>query len=172
MQGPLYQFFAHDHERLDGLLRQSAAGPDDINTTAYQEFRKGILKHISMEEKILLPAIERLQGGRPFSDSTRIKLDHGAITALLVPVPSKSVLHAIGAILRDHNPLEEGPGGLYEVCEQLVTAGDQLEEVLKKVHSAPEIPVVPNNDKPEILNATRRAVERAGYAWNEVFKES
>ena len=125
-----------------------------------------------MEEKILLPAIERLQGGRPFSDSTRIKLDHGAITALLVPVPSKSVLHAIGAILRDHNPLEEGPGGLYEVCEQLVTAGDQLEEVLKRVHSAPEIPVVPNNDKPEILNATRRAVERAGYAWNEVFKES
>ena len=172
MQGLLYQFFAHDHERLDGLLGQSAAGPDDINTTAYQEFRKGILKHISMEEKILLPAIERLQGGRPFSDSTRIKLDHGAITALLVPVPSKSVLHAIGAILRDHNPLEEGPGGLYEVCEQLVTAGDQLEEVLKRVHSAPEIPVVPNNDKPEILNATRRAVERAGYAWNEVFKES
>jgi hypothetical protein len=172
MQGPLYQFFAHDHERLDALLRQSAMGSGEVNDTAYHEFRKGILKHISMEEKILLPAIQQLQGGKPFSGSTRIKLDHGAITALLVPVPSKSILHAIGVILRSHNPLEEGSGGLYEVCERLVTEGNQLEAVLTKVQSAPAIPVVPNNDKPELLNVTRRAVERAGYRWDDVFRDS
>jgi hypothetical protein len=58
MPGPLFCFLANDHERLDGLLRRAmAAGA--IDRAAYAEFRAGLLRHISLEEKILLPAAQR-----------------------------------------------------------------------------------------------------------------
>jgi hypothetical protein len=56
MPGPLYHLLAEDHARLDGLLQRSVTEAGTIDHAAYAEFRAGLLKHISMEEKILLPA--------------------------------------------------------------------------------------------------------------------
>ncbi len=64
MPGVLYQYLSNDHDRLDALLTRAAAKPGIIDMEPYSEFRKGILRHISMEEKIVLPAIARWQGGR------------------------------------------------------------------------------------------------------------
>jgi hypothetical protein len=51
-----YHFFAEDHDRLDRLLRHSITEAGTIDRRVYAEFRAGLLKHISMEEKVLLPA--------------------------------------------------------------------------------------------------------------------
>ena len=51
----LHDFLAADHVRLDGLLTVARAG-DRIDADAYEQFRAGLLRHIGMEEKILLPA--------------------------------------------------------------------------------------------------------------------
>jgi hypothetical protein len=165
MNGPLYQFFAADHRRLEGLLDRATARPGEYEMEAYADFRKGLLRHIKIEEKILVPTAQKAGGGEPLPIAAKIRLDHGAITALLVPSPSRTVVAALRKILSDHNVLEESPGGLYETCEQLV--GDEVESLLEQAKNAPAVPVNPYNDKSFVLEAARRAMARAGYDLDE-----
>jgi len=161
MPGPLYRFLADDHRCLDTLLQRAVARPGEIDRTAYAKFRAGLLKHISMEEKILLPAAQRLRGGEPLPIAAKLRLDHGALAALLVPTPTPAIIAALRTILAAHNVVEEGPGGVYEVCEQLV--GPKAEALLAQLRAAPEVPVAPHSDGPRVISATRRALARAGY---------
>jgi hypothetical protein len=161
MPGKIYRYLADDHARLDGLLQRATIHPDAIEPSAYAEFRAGLLKHIAMEEKILLPAAQRLRGGEPLPVAAKLRLDHGALAALLVPTPTLAIVAAIRTILKAHNPIEEGPGGLYEQCEAL--AGVEADQILDALRNAPEVKVAPHNDGPNIIEATRRALARAGY---------
>jgi hypothetical protein len=161
MNGPIYRLLAEDHDRLDRLFTRASADPNNIDVDAYAQFRSGLLRHIRMEETVLLPAAQRLQGGRPLAIAERIRLDHGALTALMVPPPDRSILDTIRSILQVHNALEEQEGGVYHVCEQL--AGKEAESLFRQLRKVPEVPLHPHNPKPEILEATRRAVERAGH---------
>jgi hypothetical protein len=161
MPGKIYRYLADDHARLDGLLRRATAHPDAIDSSAYAEFRGGLLKHIGMEEKILLPAAQRMRGGEPLALAARLRLDHGALAALLVPTPTRLIVAAICAILKAHNPIEEGPDGLYTQCEQLL--GAEADRVLIQLRTAPEVKVAPHVDTAHVLEATRRALIKAGY---------
>ena len=161
MHEPLYRFLADDHQRLDLFLKEAIVTPGKIDKTAYDQFRAGLLKHIGMEEKILLPAAQRLRGGDPLPIASKLKLDHGALVALLVPPPTFSIISALQTILTAHNEIEEGPGGVYEICEQL--ADTENDSILNQLKNAPAVPVMPYSDDPNVLNATRRALTRAGY---------
>lgn len=118
-QGPIFQMLAEDHSRLDELLGRASAEPGRIEPAPYDGFRRGLLKHIGMEEKILLPAMQRLNSGQPLPMAAKLRLDHGAIAALLVPSPSPAIVAALKTILTAHNKLEEGAGGLYEICDRM-----------------------------------------------------
>lgn len=159
--GPLTCFLMEDHRRLDALLRSSTADPDQIDESAYNQFRAGLLRHIGMEEKILLPAAQRLRGGEPLPIASKLRLDHGALAALLMAVPTAAIIAAIRGILADHNALEEGPAGLYETCD--VLAGPEAERLLAGLRAAPEVNVQPHSDSPAVVTAVRRALERGGY---------
>jgi hypothetical protein len=87
MSGELYDFFEQDHRRLELLLEKATAPEDGFDMEAYIAFRQGLLKHIRMEETILLPAALKLRGGDPLPIASKIRLDHGALTALMVPPP-------------------------------------------------------------------------------------
>jgi hypothetical protein len=119
-----------------------------------------------MEEKVVLPAIAQLQGGRPAAVAERLRLDHGALAALLVPPPTPTIIATIRSILQVHNVLEEQEGGLYQLFEQL--AGSEAETLLEKLRTMPDVPVLPHNERPDVLEATRRAVARAGYEFKDV----
>lgn len=161
MAGTIYRYLADDHRRLEALLERATSRPDQIEAFAYAEFRAGLLKHIGMEEKILLPAAQRHRGGEPLPIAAKIRLDHGALAALLVPSPTPSIVAALRAILNEHNVTEESPGGVYEECENLT--GAEGEKILAELRSTPEVKVMPHNDGPKIIEATRRALARAGY---------
>jgi hypothetical protein len=161
MSGPLTNFLAGDHARLDGLLQRAMAAGGAVDRAASAEFRAGLLRHISLEEKILLPAAQRWQGGDPLPLAAKLRLDHGALTALLVPTPTPAIVAAIRTVLVAHNALEEGPGGVYERCEQL--AGAETEALLGQLQAAPEVPVAPYADGPQVMRVVRRALARAGY---------
>ena len=120
------EYLSKDHDRLDALLTRSTAKPGVIDMEPYSEFRKGILRHISMEEKIVLPAIARWQGGQKAALAERLRLDHGAIVSLLVPPPSPSIVLTLRSIFAVHNPLEEQKGGLYELLDSM--AGPETEK--------------------------------------------
>ena len=160
-KGPVYRFLADDHARLDLLLQRAFADRDQIDLQACSEFRSGLLKHIAMEEKVLLPAAQQAQDGEPLAVAAQLRIQHGALAALLVPSPTCAIGAAIRAILKDHNPLEEGAGGVYEVCERL--AGSEAGIMLAKLQSFAEIKLAPHNDGPLVIESTRRAMARAGY---------
>ena len=147
--------------RLESLLQRATARPDGIDPEPNAAFRAGLLKHISMEEKILLPAAQRMRGGEPLALAAKLRLDHGALAALLVPMPAPAIVAAIRAILPAHNSIEEGPDGVYAQCEQL--AGAEGDQILTQLQNAPKVKVAPHVETAQVLEATRRAVVKAGY---------
>ena len=159
--GPITAFLVKDHGRLEGLLQSAVAQAGSVDQGAYDRFRAGLLRHIGMEEKILLPAAQRIRGGEPLSIAAKLRLDHGAIASLLMPPPTAEVIAKIRAVLDVHNTIEEGPGGLYQTCDEL--AGSEAAQLLAKLQAAPELAVPPCSDSPAVLPAVQRALERAGY---------
>jgi hypothetical protein len=159
--GIIHRYLADDHERLDALIERAMSDSENIDRSAYAQFRSGLLKHIGMEEKILLPAARRNRGGEPLPVAAKLRLDHGALTALLVPSPTASIVAAIRAILKAHNPIEEDPGGIYDQCEEL--AGAEADQILRQLQNYSEVKVLPHVDSAFVMEATRRALARAGY---------
>jgi hypothetical protein len=161
MHGKIHRYLADDHRRLDALLKGAMSDPKNIDASAYAQFRSGLLKHIGMEEKVLLPATQKLRGGEPLPVAPRLRLDHGALAALLVPSPTAPVVAAVRAILEVHNPIEEDPGGMYDQCEEL--AGAEADQILRQLENYSEVRVLPHLDSPFVIEAARRALARAGY---------
>jgi hypothetical protein len=154
-----------DHRRLDALFRSAVANPFQVDPSAYNQFRAGLLRHIGLEEKILLPTLQRLMGGRAFPLAAKLRLDHGALAALLMPTPRPAILAAIRAILSAHNVLEEGPDGLYETGDHL--AESEIGLLLERLRAAPEVTVTPPSDSAAVMKTVRRALERAGYHFSD-----
>ncbi len=150
-----------DHERLERLL-DAATRSEPYDLATYAEFRRGLLRHIAIEEKLLLPAAQEAAGGEPLPIAARLRLDHGAIAALLVPTPTPVVVATLRHVLAQHNPIEEGPDGLYATCDALLAP--RAAEIVAEMESYPEVPVSPHNDSPRVMPAVERALERAGYA--------
>lgn len=159
--GGVEEFMAADHHRLDDLLREASVVPGEFDAVTYGRFRSGLLKHIGMEEKILLPAAARFRGGEPLPIATKLRLDHGAIAALLVPSPTAEIVAVLRSILERHNRIEEGREGLYATCDRL--AGGAAADLVEQLRVAPEVPLSPCNDGPKVRPALARAIRRAGY---------
>ncbi len=168
MNKPLYQFFTNDHHRIDELLNKATENPGCINNDYYHQFRTGLLRHIKMEEKILFPAAKKANQEVTMQLVPQFRLEHGALTALMVPPPTPSLIKVIRYLLEKHDFAEEKPGGLYDVCETL-TAG-QTEELLRKLKTTPEVPVHPPNPAPIAVESARRAIARAGYDYDAIIQ--
>ena len=154
-------FLAEDHRRLERLLDSALASVGSVDRESYDRFRAGLLRHIGIEEKILLPTVQRRRGGEPLSVAAKLRLDHGAIAALLMPTPTRAVLATLRSILEQHNLLEEGAEGVYHTCDTLLR--EDLGQFMAQLHAAPDVTVFPCSDAPAVLGAVRRAVERAGF---------
>jgi hypothetical protein len=158
-------YLTGDHRRLDALLDAAvgtASVPSAPDLALYGEFRRGLLRHIALEEKILLPAAQEASGGAPLALATRLRLDHGAIASLLVPSPTPAVVATLRHVLASHNPIEEGPDGVYAICDALLA--DRAETLVEAMRAQPEVRVNAHNDAPGVMPAVVRALERAGYA--------
>ena len=163
MSGPLRDCLTTDHNMLDALLEFAIEQPGVIEPDAYSDFRKRLLRHISIEEKIILPAIETWQGGRKAPMQDRLHMDHGVIASLMVPPPTRSLIRTLQSIFVSHNPIEENEGGLYDLFEGL--AGPETDKYLGLIKSAPEVRVLPHNDRPDLLEFAKQSLVRAGYQW-------
>lgn len=149
----LHAFFQQDHAKLGELLRSANAQPA-LDFEAYELFRRGLLRHIAMEEKVLLPEARRLRAGAPLPIATQLRADHAALAALLVPTPTHEILTTISEVLDEHNPLEEDPGGLYQLCEELV--GADVEALVERVKRVPEVPVAKHFNGPRAHEGIER----------------
>lgn len=155
------EFLTDDHRRLEGLLDAALARPAAADLATYGEFRAGLLRHIGIEEKVLLPAAQAAGGGEPLAMAARLRLDHGAIAALFVPTPTPTIVATLRHILARHNVIEEGPDGMYAACDALLA--ERSAAVVAEMVAYPEVRVSEHNDAPGVMPAVARALERAGY---------
>jgi hemerythrin superfamily protein len=169
MNKPLHQFFTKDHHRIETLLNKATEQLDEIKMEYYHQFRTGLLRHIKMEEKTLFPAAKKANDAVMQKLIPRYRLEHGALTALMVPPPTLSLIKAIRYVIEKHDMAEEEEGGLYDVCEAL-TQG-QTQELLDQLADTEEVPVHPPNPAPIALESARRALARAGYNYDEIVGE-
>jgi hypothetical protein len=165
MNGPLHQFFTSDHRGLEELLDKATEKPGEIDMTYYGRFRTGLLTHIKMEENILFTAAQKARGGIPLPIAAKLRLDHGALTALMVPPPSQTIIKAVRHILEKHDILEEESGGMYDACDALTH--NDVDELLAALRNTTEVQVLPHNPSQLILDVTKRALARAGYHFDE-----
>jgi hypothetical protein len=168
MNKPLYQFFTNDHRRIENLLDKATQNPDEIQMDYYHQFRTGLLKHIKMEEKILFPAAQKANGGVPFPLAAKLRLDHGALTALMVVPPTTELIKILRLVLEKHDLIEEEPGGMYDVCEKL-TEGE-TQSLLEQLRQVTEVPVHPHNKADYALKAAKNALQRAGFDFDVLAK--
>ena len=169
MNKPLYQFFTKDHRRIEELLDLATKKPDEIQMEYYHRFRAGLLTHIKMEEKILFPAAQKANGGIPVPLAAKLRLDHGAITALMVPPPTPELIKVLRHVLYRHDIAEEEPGGMYDICETLTQ--NQTTELLEQLAHVSEVPVHPHHPAAFALEAAKRALTRAGYDYDAITRQ-
>lgn len=160
MAASIDEYMTRDHRRLESLLDAATRG-EAIDLAPYAEFRRGLLRHIAIEEKVLLPAAERARGGVPVESAGRLRLDHGAIAALLVPSPTAAIVATLRRILVGHNLVEEGPDGVYAGCERAL--GAEVAAIAEAMARHPDVKANPHNDGPGVVAAVERALVRAGY---------
>ncbi len=157
--GPIERLLSEDHVRLDALLRQAVASPGAFDRTAFDAFRGGLLRHIGIEEKVLLPAAREARGGEPLPLARRLRIEHGAIASLLVPTPSAEIVAEIRKILEPHNLLEEDPGGLYQTCDALLAG--RAAEIVARMTAYPPVKVAAYNDGPRVLRTAAEALAQS-----------
>lgn len=170
MNKPLYQFFTKDHRRIDELLNKAIQNPDNMQMDYYHQFRTGLLKHIKMEEKILFPAAQNANDDISLPLAGKLRLDHGALTSLMVVPPTPEVIKVLLHVLDQHDFLEEEPGGMYDVCEKL-TEGE-TSELLQQLEGVTEVPVHPLNEAGYALDVAKRTLLRAGFDFDKIANEA
>lgn len=52
MHSVAFQYLENDHNQLEAYLNKAIGDFDNIDMESYDKFRRGLLRHISIEEKI------------------------------------------------------------------------------------------------------------------------
>jgi hypothetical protein len=144
--GPVEELMVRDHTAIDRLLAACEREDGSIDEEVYERFRHDLLRHIAMEEKILLPHARMRRGGEPLAIAFQLRRDHGEIAKLLTRSPTVERLAALRELLGKHNALEEGPGGLYAECDAL--AGGAAPALIARLRAQPRVPLAPWYDGP------------------------
>ncbi len=99
MSGPIERILVDDHRRLEALLARAVARSDAFDHAAFEKFRAGLLRHIGIEEKILLRESRAARGGEALPSANELRVQHGAIASLLVPTPTPAIVAELRALL-------------------------------------------------------------------------
>lgn len=152
-------YLVADHARLHALLDRAMVTPE-FDPEAFAEFRHGLLRHIAIEEKLLLPAVREARGGTPLDRAHELRIDHAALTSLLVPTPDLALGREILALLAEHDAKEEGAGGIYEECGHCLS-DDDLVDLAEQAAPFPEVRVVRHFDGPDVQRTAEGALASA-----------
>jgi hypothetical protein len=157
----LLDWLVRDHQEIDALLdRAERGGPQaGLDAAAFESFRARLLRHIAIEEKVLFPAVQEARGGEPLGRRRRLRVEHAAITSLLVPTPDRALVGELRRLLQPHDELEEGRGGVYEEC--MAALGDRWRDVLDRAESYPAVKVAAHFDGRGTVRTAAAALAKA-----------
>lgn len=152
-------YLVADHRRLDELFARATAG-ERLDAAPFAAFRAGLLRHIAIEEKLLLPAARQARGGVPLERAFHLRVEHAALTSLLVPTPDLALCGQIRSVLVPHEATEEGATGVFAECEQLFSAA-QSAALAGRAAAFPQVRVAPHADGPRAHRTAASALAAA-----------
>lgn len=157
--GTLIDYLVSDHARLHGLLDRAMTLPQS-DLEAYASFRGGLLRHIKLEEKLLFPAVRAARGGVALDRAHELRIDHAALTSLLVPTPDLELCREISSLLQAHDAKEEGVSGVYEECKRWLS-NDQLALLAEEATSFSKVRVARHLEGPNVYRTAESALASA-----------
>lgn len=152
-------YLRSDHARLHELLQRAVALPE-LDQEAFSAFRRGLLRHIAIEEKVLLPAVRKARGGQAIDRAHELRIDHAALTSLLVPTPDLALCREILALISVHDEKEERVGGIYDECDRWLGT-DELVALAEQARAFPEVRVARHFDGPNVHRTAEEALRSA-----------
>lgn len=127
-----------------GELRQALDGcfnSGSVDAHQFDVFRHRLLWHVSVEERVVMPAIvtalKRSPGWR-----SGLKKDHAGIAALCVPRPEREWLENLKDLLDAHYRVEETDGGLLSTCDEVLKGPLEL-HVVTAIEGHPPLTLAP-----------------------------
>lgn len=165
MASELRTWLEKDHRQIEGLLAMATAAAD-FDVGSFSRARARLMRHIAIEEKIVFRAmrdVDGLEAEHPavLAALRQARIDHAAITTLLVPRPDAALVAELIALLGPHNVLEEADDGLYAQCDALL--GAACERLLFEVKAYPAVAVRDYVDDDTMIRTAadaRRKAER------------
>jgi hypothetical protein len=155
-------WLSRDHAEIDALLRAALdAEPFDVAT--FGEFRERLLRHIGIEERLLFPAVKHANEGQLPAGASVLRVDHAALTTLLVPTPDHALAHELAGLLARHNELEERPDGAYDECLALLDE-QACEALLHAAEQRRPVPTTKYFDGPGTVRTADAALQKAQRA--------
>lgn len=134
MPSPLTRLLVAQHS--GGLLElEACAGASGVVLERFEVFRRGLLRHVAIEEVLVLPALRRALGHTPMFHNANRK-DHAALVALCVTWPTREWLEDLRELLLHHQRVEEAPLGFYALVDQYLGSDPSL---LHAVASFPQL---------------------------------
>jgi hypothetical protein len=159
---------ASQHRSIEHLFLSSTTDPEAVDASMYDEFRSKLLRHIAIEENIVLPLLRKhLRGGFPME--LQLRMEHDALAALCVLPPSPEVLYSMHSLLIRHDRLEEAHGTLYDLFDDCVRR--EPENIAEHIATFRQSATPRYINNPLALEYARRAIARAGYDQSELIEE-
>lgn len=156
------EYMVQDHLRLAELLAMSTHNEASFDRESFEEFRRGLLRHIGIEEKLIFREARLRRKGEPLPLAHRLRIDHAALTSLLVPTPNAALVHEIRRILDVHDVVEEAENGVYAQCEELL--GSDSAAFVEKAAAFPTPPLNAHFDGTKERRVYRTAAEALAMA--------
>jgi len=158
---PIRAFLVEDHRRLDDLAARLVVPGGAVDEQVDDALRRGLLRHLHWEEAVLMRLAQQLREGEPLPFMTRVRLEHRAIRALLVPPPTVALAETLVRVLAMHERMETAPGGFYDLCDTLVSS--DADGVVTRLRAVPEPDPPPHDDGPHALATVQRLLAQAGF---------
>ena len=134
------------HEALRVSLDACFTPPAGIDLAAFDRFRHRLLWHISIEERLVMPALIRVMG-RPPEGRNGLKKDHAGIAALCVPLPEREWVENLRDLLDEHYRVEEA--SLLPRCDELLSGALEA-RVVTEMEAHPPLVLSPFRRGPKV----------------------
>ncbi|MCU0701650.1 MAG: hemerythrin domain-containing protein [Myxococcaceae bacterium] len=152
----------HDELRRDLDACLLAEGGVDVER--FDTYRHALLRHISLEEQVLMPALIAARG-RPPDFRNGLRKDHAGIAALCVPMPEREWLENLKDLLDEHYRIEEEPGGFLDQCDEALAA--RAETVLAAIARHPTPALAPFKRGRPVRDQLRSVMLATGITGSE-----
>lgn len=129
MASPATRLLLSEHHEHQVKLATCLLPGGGVDLRRFDEFRHGLLRHIAIEEKLLMPALARALGASPLFQNG-LRKDHAGIAALCVPTPTREWVSDLKDLLAHHHRVEEAPSGFYALVDRHLGGDPHLLEAV------------------------------------------